>query len=111
MRQRRVNPKFCWPRRSEEQPGKQPTALHTAREVAAARIKASERYKESIPREVTVAAENATKALPEIGDHNDIGLVIARASLDPCLPLTHFVGSAHVRVPISTANFQTAELV
>ena len=36
MRQRGINPEFCWPLRSEEHPGKQPTALHTAREVAAA---------------------------------------------------------------------------
>src|SRR5262249_43530935 len=111
MRQRGVNPELCWPRRSEEHPGKQPTALHTPREVAAARLKASEWNKESVRRDVAVAAEYATKALPEVGDHNDVRLIIARASFDPCLPLAHFIGGAHVRVAISTANFQTAELV
>src|SRR5262249_51390976 len=41
----------------------------------------------------------------------DVGLVIARASFDPGLPLTHVVGSAHVCVPIRSANFQTAEFM
>ena len=67
--------------------------------------------KNPLRRDVAVTTENATSALPEIGDHDDVGLVIAGARFDPCLPLTHLVGSSHVCVPISTADFQTAELV
>src|SRR5262249_36960686 len=63
MRQRGVNPEFCWPRRSKEHPGKQPTALHTPREVAAARLQASEWNKECIRRKTTVRAENTAGAL------------------------------------------------
>src|SRR6516165_9234762 len=111
MRQRGVNPKLCWPSRREEHLGKQPKASHTAREIAAARINASERYKESVRGDVAVTTEHATKAFPPISDHNDVGLVIAGARFDPRLPLTHIVGSSHVCVPISTADFQTAELV
>src|SRR5262245_50897181 len=111
MRQRGVNPKLCWSRRSEEHPGKQSAALHTARLVAAARVEASEWDKESVRRNITVTAEHATSALPEIGDHYDVGLVIARASFDPCLPLAHVVGSSHVCIPIRSSDFQTTELV
>ena len=111
MRERGVNPELCWPSWSVEHSGKQPTALHTATLVAATPVQASEGNKESVRRKVTVTTEHASQALPEIGDHNDVGLVIARAGFDPCLPLAHLIGSAHVCVPVSRADFQTAELV
>src|SRR5919198_6638324 len=101
MRRRRVHSKLCWPRRSEEQPGNQPTACHTPGEVAAACIEASKRQKEAIRRDVTITTENAIETLPEIGDHNDVCLVIARAGFDPCVPFAHLVGSSQVCVPIS----------
>ena len=111
MRQRCVNSK-CWgATRTEEKAGKQPTALHTPGFVTTARIEASEWNKESVRRNITVTTEHATSALPEIGDHNDVGLVIARASFDPSLPLAHLVGRSEVCVPISTADFQTPELM
>src|SRR5262249_44963844 len=49
--------------------------------------------------------------LPEIGDDNDIGLVISRPGLDPCLPLTHVVGRSEVCVPVTPPDLQTSELV
>src|SRR5436309_622831 len=111
MRQRRVHADLRSTHRSEKQAGKQPPALHPPREVAAARVKASEGHKEAVRRNIAVTTEHATKALPEIGDHNDIGLVIARAGFDPCLPLAHLIGSSQVCVPISRADFQTAEFM
>src|SRR4029453_4024851 len=114
MRRRRVTvlPIYiCSPRRSEEHLGKQPKASHTPGKVTAARVEASEGHKEAVGRDIAVTPEHTPHPLPEIGDHNDISFVIARASFDPCLPLAHLVGSAHVRVPISSANFQTTELV
>src|SRR5438067_2446065 len=111
MRQRCVNSK-CWgATRTEEKAGKQPTALHTPGFVTTARVEASERHKESVRRNITVTTEHATKAFPKIGDHNDVGLVVPRASFDPCLPLSNLVGRSQVRVPISSADFQTAELM
>ena len=51
------------------------------------------------------ATEHAASALPEISNHNDVGLVIAGAGFDPCLPLAHLVGSSHVCVPVSSRRF------
>src|SRR6185312_14137446 len=85
MRWRRVNPKLCWPSRSEEHSGKQPTALHTAGLVTAAHLKPTKRHKEAVGRKIQVSTEYATRALPEIGNDHDIGLVIAGARFDPCL--------------------------
>src|SRR5205823_12982787 len=53
----------------------------------------------------------AAGTFPEIGNDYDIGLVIARAGLDPCLPFTHVVGCSEVRVPITTPDLQPTELV
>jgi hypothetical protein len=40
---------------------------------------------------VTVAAVNGCPIV-EIGNHYDIGLVIARAGLEPCFPFAHVIG-------------------
>src|SRR6266550_8804772 len=111
MRQRRVNPKLCWPRRSEEHPGKQPTALHTPGEVAAARVKATEGYKKAVGRDVAVTTEHAIKALPEIGNDHDISFVVPGAGFDPALPLAHFIGRSQVCISVSAPNLQAAEFV
>ena len=53
-----------------------------------------------VSRKVPVTAEEATGALPEIGNDHDIGLVISRAGFDPCLPFAHVVGCSQVCVPV-----------
>src|SRR6516165_6725695 len=111
MRQRCINSKNWGATRTEEQAGKQPIALHAAGLVAAAVINPAKRNKKSIGGDVAVRAENTASALPEISDHDDVGLVIARASFDPRLPLAHVIGSSRVCVPISSPDFQTAELM
>src|SRR5438046_2173824 len=52
-----------------------------------------------------------TGKLPEIGDDNDIGLVISRPGFDPCLPLTHIVGGSQVCIPVTPPDLQTTEFV
>src|SRR5206468_9740909 len=89
----------------------QTSALHPAREVPAACIESTKRNEEPVGRNIAVTTENATGALPEIGNDHDIGLVISGAGLDPCLPLAHVIGRSQVCVPISASNLQAAEFV
>src|SRR6266567_3033625 len=111
MRQRGVHTRYRITSRPEEQARKQTSALNAAREIAAAIIEPTKRYLKPIAGNILIPAEDTTEPLPEIGNDHDIGLVIARAGFDPCFPLAHLVGSSQVCVPISTADFQTAELV
>src|SRR6266550_5078375 len=111
MRQRRVHTRYRITSWAEEQARKQTSALNAAREIAAAIIEPTKRYLKPIAGNIPIPAEDTTEALPEIGNDHDIGLVIARAGFDPCFPLAHLVGSSHVCVPISSADFQTTELV
>src|SRR5439155_23661403 len=74
-------------------------------------IKSSPRYVKRISRQVPVTTEEATSPFPEIGNDDDIGLVIARAGLDPCLPFAHAVGGSQVGVPVTASDLQSMELV
>src|SRR5262249_10194204 len=58
-----------------------------------------------------VATENATGALPEIGNDHDIGFVISGTGFDPSLPFTHIIGRSQVCVPVGTSDFQATEFV
>ena len=60
---------------------------------------------------VFVTAEQATGALIEIGDHHDVGLVIARAGFQPRFPFTHIVGPSHVCVSVRATDLQATEFV
>src|SRR5467141_2405391 len=99
---------------AEKQAGDQTATATTAivtREVSAATIKSAKPPEISVTRNITVTAENATGALPEIGNHHDVGLVIAGAGFDPGVPLTHIVGCSEICVPVAATNFQSAEFV
>src|SRR6266481_750717 len=111
MRQRGVHTKYRITSWAEEHARKQTNASNATREIAAAIIEPTKRYLKPIAGNIPIPAKDTTEALPEIGNDHDIGLVIARAGFDPCFPLAHLVGSSHVCVPISSADFQTAELV
>src|SRR6266436_5677875 len=111
MRQRGIHAELWSTSRPEEQARKQTPGANAAREIAAAIIEPTKRYLKPIAGNVPIPAEDTTEPLPEIGNDHDIGFVIARAGFDPCFPLAHLVGSSHVCVPISSADFQTAELV
>ncbi len=64
--------------RAEEQTGNQSETLHLALFVPAANIESSKWNKVPVAGNVAVTTEQATGALIEIGDDNDIGLVISR---------------------------------
>src|SRR6266567_4235530 len=99
---------------AEEQTGDQTTTATTAivtREVPAARIKSAKGVKIPVARNIAVTTENTTGPLPEIGNDNDIGFIVACAGLDPCFPLAHVIGRAEISVPVGTADFQTPEFV
>src|SRR6266487_4002089 len=111
MRQRGVHTENRSTARAEEQTRNQPAADNAARKVAAAIVPSAKGNKEAVGRNVPVAAENSAGAFPEIGDNNDVRLVVAGAGFDPCLPFAHFIGSSQIGVPVSPSDFKTAELV
>src|SRR3954470_10645586 len=76
---------------AEKQPRDQTPRCHATREVATALIESAELGKIPVRRNVTVTAEDAAGALPEIGNDHDIGFVVSRAGFDPCFPLAHFI--------------------
>src|SRR5216684_3979258 len=99
---------------TEKQTGNQAATATTAivtREVSAACVKTAKGVEIAVGRNVTVATENTTGPLPEIGNDNDIGFIVSCASLDPGFPLTHVIGSAEICVPVGTSDFQAAEFV
>src|SRR5215472_9930684 len=106
MRRRRV----C----AEEQTGDQTgpgRTCNVTREVPAASIGSSKPIEISVARNIAVGAEKTACALPKIGNDHDIGLVISRASFNPCLPLTHVIGRSEICVPVGATDFQAAEFV
>src|SRR5215470_18064365 len=60
---------------------------------------------------MAVPAKKATSALPEIGNHYDISLVISSTGFQPCFPLAHVVGCSQVCVPIAAPDLQATEFV
>src|SRR5882724_12462528 len=100
-----------WGLIAEKQPRDQTGTCHAAREIAAARIKAAELDEIPVRRNIAVTTENATGALPEIGNDHDISFVISGAGFDPALPLAHFIGRSQVCISVSAPNLQAAEFV
>ena len=97
--------------RTEKQPGDQTLTLDAARFVPAANVEPSEWNKIPVTGLVLVAAEQATGALVEIGDHHDVCLVIAGAGFQPRFPFTHIVGPSEVCVSVIATDLQATEFV
>src|SRR5437867_11014236 len=68
-------------------------------------------YVKRVSRQVPVTTKQAASTFPEIGNDYDIGLVISSACFQPCLPFTHVVRSAKIRVPVAAPDLQATELV
>src|SRR6266850_1110133 len=102
-----------WSRRvrAKKQPRNQPGALHSARKVPTANVESSKWHKVPVAGLVFVAAEQATRALIEIGDHHDVCFVVAGACFQPRFPFTHIVGATEVCVPVRATDLQATELV
>src|SRR5437016_3559570 len=111
MRQRGIHTEYRSAAGPEKQTRKETIALHATRKVAAARINSSKRNKETVGRDVTVTAEDPVEALPEIGYHHNVCLVVTGAGLQPCLPLAHLIGCSQIGVAVGGSDLQTAELV
>ena len=79
VRNRRVHTRLGRPVRAEKHTREQAEVANATREKPAALIESPKGNKESIGRNVAVRAEETTGALPEIGDNNNICLVISSA--------------------------------
>src|SRR5206468_11090274 len=97
--------------RAKKQFRDQAEAADAAGFIPAARVKSAKGGEIPVGRNVAVAAENATAALPEIRNDHDVSLVITSAGFDPCLPLAHVVRCSQVCVSIAAPDLQTTELV
>src|ERR1051326_1303998 len=104
MRQRSVHTENRISPWAEKQAWQQAFISNSAGEINAARIKSAKWGKEGIGGNIAIGAENSTGAFPEIGNHHDIGLVIAGAGFDPCFPLTHVIGCSQVCVSVTAAD-------
>src|SRR5437773_6912958 len=111
MRQRSVYTEYWLTAGAEKQAGKQAAALNSAGKISTACVEPSKRNKEAVGGNVPVTAKNSAFALPEIGYHHDVCLVITGAGLEPCLPLAHFIGRSHVCISVSGPNLQATEFV
>src|SRR5262245_41654493 len=100
----------CTEKQARDQPDPDKPS-NVAREIAAAIIKSAKANEIPIGRNVAVAAEKATGALPEIGNDHNIGLVISGAGFQPSLPLAHVIGCSEIGVAISTPDLQATEFV
>jgi hypothetical protein len=89
----------------------QAEASNPAGFIRVARIASSKRNKEGVGRNVAVATEDATGTLPEVGNDDNIGLVIAGAGFQPYLPLAHVVGRSKVCVSVTAPDLNAVELV
>src|SRR5436190_6577793 len=114
VRKRRVHSGQWRTARAEKHPRDQAETQersNATRESPAPNIASSPWNLEGVTRDIPVTAEDATVTLPEIGDDNDIGFVISRSSLKPCLPLAHLIGCSEVCVPVAAPDLQPTELV
>ena len=84
---------------------------NAARFLYDATIESPPRCLKGVTGNVQVAAEEAAGTLPEIGNDHNVGLVVAGASFQPRLPLSHIVRRSQVCVPVTASNLQTTEFV
>src|SRR5207253_7967104 len=97
--------------RAKKQFRDQAEAADAARFIPAARVKSAKAGEIPVGRNVAVAAEDATGALPEIRNDHDVGLVISSTGFQPCLPLAHLIGCSQVCVSIAAPDLQATERV
>src|SRR6266404_6845984 len=100
-----------WGLIAEKQPGDQTPICHATRKIAAAIIKSAELDEIPVRRNIAVATENATGALPEIRNDHDISFVVSGAGFNPSFPLAHVIGRSHVCISVSAPDFQATEFV
>src|SRR4029077_4090363 len=87
-----------------------PLGKHATGPVVAAAIKPAKRYCVPVACKVAVTAENGAPIV-SIGNDQDVGFVISRARLQPCLYFTRIIGSSRVGVSIRASDLEAAEFV
>src|SRR5437868_495374 len=112
MRQRGVHTELRKTSRTEKYfREEQAEPLNATRFIKAATLGPAKRYVKRVSRQVSVTAEEAAGTLPEIGDDNNVGLVVSGACFQPCLPFAHVVGGSEVCVPVTAPYLHTTEFV
>jgi len=96
---------------AEKQFRDQPNGRYPTWEIAAANVESSKEVEIRVAGDVAVTAEQATSALEEISNDNDIGFVITSTSFQPRVPFTHIVGRSHVCVPVIATDLQPTKFV
>src|SRR6476659_8222278 len=111
MRQRGVHAELRKPSGTEKHFREQAEHSNAARFFHDATIESPPRYLKGVTGNVPIAAEEASSPLPEIGNDHNVGLVVAGASFQPRLPLSHIVRRSQICVPVTASNFQATEFV
>src|SRR5438552_5152762 len=78
--------------------------------IATAPITAAKSYRVPVASKVAVTAENGAPIV-SIGNDQDVGFVVSRACLQPCLIFVRIIGSSHVGVPNRASDLEAAEFV
>src|SRR6266496_1733422 len=111
MRQRGVHAELRKTSGAEKHFREQAEHSNAARFSRDASIDATPGCLKGVTGNVPVTAEEAAGTLPEIGNDHNVGLVIAGASFQPRLPLSHIVRRSEVCVPVTAPDLQATELV
>ena len=85
-------------------------AYNATGSIAATAISTAKRYRVPVASKVAVTAENG-RPIVGIGNDQDVGFVISRACLQPCLYFARIIGSSHVGVSIRASDLEAAEFV
>src|SRR5919108_3702220 len=110
MRKRSIDAEFRSTAGTEKHAREQAPAAagtDTARFFAAANIAPSKRYVKRVRREIPVAAEETASAFPEIGNDDNVRLVISGAGFQPCFPFAHIIGCSEICVPVAAPDLQS----
>src|SRR5438270_10166282 len=78
--------------------------------IATAPISAAKSYRVPVASKIAVTAENGAPIVG-IGNDQDVGFVISRACLQPCLIFARIIGSSHVGVSPRASDLEAAEFV
>src|SRR5262249_46704958 len=90
---------------------KQAKASDAPWEVAATRIKSAKPNEIIGGRNVTISAEDAAGAPPEIGNYHDVCFVISSARFYPRFPFAHVIRCPKICVSVTTTDLEPAEFM
>ena len=100
----------CWSGKRRIQDEISVTSDNATGPIATAAIAPAKWYCISVGSKVAITAENSL-SIVGIGNDKDVGFVISRACLQPCLGFARIVGSSHVGVPNRASDLEAAEFV